>query len=217
MNNLNNNKKIIIVIIVIVLGLGGYYVYNNFGYNNNQIESVENGILVSNNEENTTNTTEEKSSNKIIVHITGEVVNPGIVELEEGERIFNAIEKAGGTTKDADTSKINLAYVVEDGMKINVPNVNDKSENEEYISIAAETDSEKSNSTTQTTVKNLVNINTATQTELETLPGIGPSIATKIINYRKEKGKFSKIEDIKNVSGIGDAKYENIKNLIKVK
>lgn len=216
MNNLNNNKKIIIVIIVIVLGLGGYYVYNNFGYNN-QIESVENGILVSNNEENTTNTTEEKSSNKIIVHITGEVVNPGIVELEEGERIFNAIEKAGGTTKDADTSKINLAYVVEDGMKINVPNVNDKSENEEYISIAAETDSEKSNSTTQTTVKNLVNINTATQTELETLPGIGPSIATKIINYRKEKGKFSKIEDIKNVSGIGDAKYENIKNLIKVK
>jgi competence protein ComEA len=216
MNNLNNNKKIIIAIIVIALGLGGYYVYNNFGYNN-QIESVENGILVSNNEENITNTTEEKSSNKIIVHITGEVVNPGIVELEEGERIFNAIEKAGGTTKDADTSKINLAYVVEDGMKINVPNVNDKSENEEYISIAAETDSEKSNSTTQTTVKNLVNINTATQTELETLPGIGPSIATKIINYRKEKGKFSKIEDIKNVSGIGDAKYENIKNLIKVK
>ena len=58
----------------------------------------------------------------------------------------------------------------------------------------------------------VVNINTATQTELETLPGIGPSLALKIINYRKENGKFSSIEDIKNVSGIGDAKFENIKN-----
>ena len=62
----------------------------------------------------------------------------------------------------------------------------------------------------------VVNINTATQTELETLPGIGPSLALKILNYRKENGKFSSIEDIKNVSGIGDAKFENIKNYIRV-
>ena len=63
-------------------------------------------------------------------------------------------------------------------------------------------------------INSKVNINTATQTELETLPGIGPSLALKIINYRKENGKFSNIEEIKNVSGIGDSKYEKLKNYI---
>ena len=75
----------------------------------------------------------------------------------------------------------------------------------------------KTNSNNESAFKiSTVNINTATQTELETLPGIGPSLALNIINYRKENGKFSSIEDIKNVSGIGEAKYENIKKYIKV-
>lgn len=215
MNNLSNNKKIIIVIFIIVLGIGGYYLYNDF-ISNDKTDIIENNILVSKVEETNTNIDDEKASNKIIVHITGEVANPGIVELEEGERIFNAIEKSGGTTKNADTSKINLAQIVEDGMKINVPNINDKTETEEYISIETGNNKEEKN-LNEGSKKVMVNINTATQTELETLPGIGPSIASKIINYRKEKGKFSKIEDIKNVNGIGDAKFEKIKQLICVK
>ena len=82
---------------------------------------------------------------------------------------------------------------------------------------ASNTSSEKSSSNKESAFKiSVVNINTATQTELETLPGIGPSLALKIINYRKQNGKFSSIEDIKNVSGIGDAKFENIKNYIRV-
>lgn len=115
-------------------------------------------------------------------------------------------------TENADISKINLAYVVQDGQKINIPNVNTV-ETEVYISqeigenIIVE--DIKTNS-------KLVNINTATQAELETLTGIGSSTALKIINYRKENGKFKTIEDIKNVSGIGDAKFEAIKNEIYV-
>lgn len=207
MNNLSNNKKIILIIILILLSIGVYYLYNYFTYENIEENINENDILISCNEVEL-DSTKEENTNKIIVHITGEVAKPGIVELKEGERVYNAIEKAGGVTKNADTSKINLASIVEDGIKINVPNINDKTEdinNDETINLNTETKD------------NIVNINTATQTELETLPGIGPSLAIKILNYRKEKGKFSKIEDIKNVSGIGDSKYENIKNLIKIK
>ena len=214
MSNLNNNKKIIVIIFVIIIVIVVYYIYNNFGFSDIENDTV-NEILIKNEEENSTQNNEENEikevSNKIIVHIIGEVKNPGIVELNDGDRIFNAIEKAGGTTKNADTSKINLAQSVKDGMKINIPNINDESETNQNIYI------ENINQEEQINKKNMININTATQAELETLPGIGASTATKIINYRKEKDKFSKIEDIKNVNGIGDAKFEKIKDLICVK
>lgn len=215
MNNLNN-KKITIVVVIIIIGVIGYFLYNYFGYGGMQENILEeNNILLSCNEENISEkTNSSKQENTIFVHIVGEVANPGIIELKEGDRVFNAISKAGGTTKNADTSKINLAELVEDGMKIKVPNVNDKDENNENIS-----EKEISINKTQKTEKEIkvININTATKVELETLPGIGEATALKIISYRKEKGKFSKIEDIKNVSGIGDSKFEKIKKYISVK
>lgn len=129
--------------------------------------------------------------------------------------------------EDAYTKDINLAYKLEDGMKIHIPTKQEK-ENADTTDIsqvgeAAEKyvitsggvssdDEEKKNAQ-----NSKVNINTATQAQLETLPGIGPSTATKIISYRKEKGKFTKIEDIKEVSGIGDSKFEKIKDSITVK
>lgn len=145
-----------------------------------------------------------------MVHVTGQVTCQGIVKLEEGSRIIDAIEAAGGATNEADLSKVNLAYVLEDGVKIYIPSVNDTEE--KYVSSGEDT---TTSSSSKETLK--VNINTATSEELEKLPGIGSSIAAKIIAYRKENGKFSKIEDIKNVSGIGDAKFNNIKNYIYVK
>ena len=168
---------------------------------------------------------EEKN---IYVHITGEVINPGVVIAKEGDRIQNVIEKAGGTTEKADLKGVNLAYKVEDGQKINIPNIDEeKKENnvQENNNNVKEDISESKNYITKSGGKNViideeksetdkknqkVNINTATQTELETLNGIGPSIASKIIKYRNEKGKFKKIEDIKNVSGIGEAKFKKI-------
>lgn len=155
---------------------------------------------------------EEMIDEEIIVHIIGEVANEGIIKIKKDSRLVDVIEKAGGTTEEADLSKVNLAYQVKDGQKIYIPNINDK-EIQEYIteepgdSIIIEGKENKSK----------VNINTATQTELETLSGIGPSTAVKIINYRKENGEFKQIEDIKNIPGIGEAKFENIKEEICVK
>lgn len=133
--------------------------------------------------------------------------------------------KHGGVKEEAYTEDINLAYRLEDGMKIHIPTKQEK-QNSNTVNSVEDTKQEVENYVTTssgTAVKeekketSKVNINTATQTQLETLPGIGPSTATKILTYRKEKGKFKKIEDIKEVSGIGEAKFEKIKDSITVK
>lgn len=107
-------------------------------------------------------------------------------------------------------------------MKIHIPTKQEKNnsqteEGETENDITMSSGISASNETTENNQNSKVNINTATQTQLETLPGIGPSTATKIITYRTENGKFKQIEDIKEVNGIGDAKFEKIKNLIAVK
>ncbi len=140
--------------------------------------------------------------------------------------------KYGGVREDAYTDDINLAYRLEDGMKIRIltkqekeneskANTSDtvKDGTESYVTTSSgtSTNDEKVEGTSESTKNSKVNINTATQAQLETLPGIGPSTATKILTYRKEKGKFTKVEDIKEVSGIGEAKFEKIKDAITVK
>lgn len=159
---------------------------------------------------------EEKE--KIKVHIAGEVLNPGIVELTEGSRIIDAIELAGGLSAKADTNKINLAFLLEDGMKICVPN-RDEKEEQVYITkesgenVIKQTDRESgSNNKKGETI--MVNINTAGVEELKKIQGIGESTANKIIAYRKENGKFQSIEELKNVKGIGEAKFNKMKDNI---
>ena len=209
-------QKIIIISIIIVLIIVGIYVYNirfSEDINENTNENQLNTSFVE-------NILEKDDKNKeIIVHITEAVKKNGIVKLKDGARIYDAIEMAGGSTDDADLSKINLAYVLEDGQKVYIPKIgeiNQENAEEEYITF------EYGNN------KNIiqdynkggnekVNINIANQTELETLPGIGTATAEKIIDYRNKNGKFSRIEDIQNVKGIGNAKYENIKESICVK
>ena len=166
---------------------------------------------------NETKETEEKTG-KIMVHITGAVKREGVVTLEENSRVTDAVEAAGGLTEDADMSKVNLAYVLEDGVKIRIPSKNEQEKINEIEELTEDEQFVENNNESKTkSENNIVNINKATQTELETLPGIGPSIALKIISYREENGKFSSVEDLKNVNGIGENKYENIKNLISVK
>ena len=132
-----------------------------------------------------------------------------------GDRIINAIETAGGVTESANLSKVNLAFVLSDGCKVKIPSIYDKDENFESVSIDSGNNVIISGSNSNNNAK--VNINTASQAELETLAGIGPSIAAKIIEYRNKNGKFSKIEDLKNVGGIGEEKYNSVKNQISVK
>lgn len=204
---MNKEKKIklaitiaigIIVIIGIIKIVDIYYEKNNTEK-----------ISISNFIENETETEDEKYNTKIKVYITGEVKNQGVIELEEGDRIADAIEKAGGQTEQASLKNVNLAYQLEDGQKIYIPNVND---NETEI-----IDDGASGVVDDTTNQTVVNINKADETELQSLNGIGESLATSIVQYRKENGKFETIEDLKNVPGIGDSKFENIKEYIKVK
>ena len=127
----------------------------------------------------------------------------------------NAIDKAGGLTEDADISDVNLAYVLEDGIKIKIPTISEEKNEEIIINSSGEGIVEKEIS--NNSENKIININKANETDLQTLPGIGASLAGRIVEYRDSNGKFNEIEDIKNVSGIGDSKYENIKNLICVK
>ncbi len=162
----------------------------------------------------------------IYIHIIGEVRNQGIIELKSGQRIIDAIEKAGGVTQEADISKVNLAFILSDGQKVKIPNINDKEENIIYVTdssgkdviIDSQMGVAIGNASGNNGVNGIkVNINTANQTELETLNGVGPSLAAKIIEYREKNGKFKNVEDLKNVSGIGEAKFEGIKNQVVIK
>lgn len=151
----------------------------------------------------------EKESSFIKVYVAGEVNSPGVIELEEGSRIEDAIEGAGGVKAEANLKNINLAYEVSDGEKIYIPNFSEESEEESVP--------EPNASSSNTNTKGKVNINKATATELTSVPGIGASTAQKIITYREENGKFQTIEDVKKVSGIGDSKFESMKDFIAVK
>ncbi len=205
------NKKILFIIIIIsgiIYGVFNYFTQNK---NKENLENISQDIIINNQTENTTE--ENNNQEKIVIHITGAICNEGIYELEENSRIVDAVKIAGGLKEEADLKQINLAYVLEDGMKINIPSKNE-SRNEASNNTENYTTKENLNSSNNAKTSK-VNINSATQTELETLPGIGPSTALKIINYRKEKGKFNKIEDIKNVNGIGESKFNKIKEFIK--
>lgn len=214
-----NNKKIILTVITIVSII---IIYKLFTKEDSYIENIKENNNIEINQENSISTKEENKSQKIIIHITGQVKNEGIYELEENSRIADCIEKAGGLTNEANIKEINLAYILEDGMKIYIPKIKEDYKNvdntDAYVSKENSDidNSDKNINTSKSTSKTTkININTASQTELETLPGIGTSTALKIINYRKENGKFNNIEDIKKVSGIGDSKFSKIKDLIK--
>ena len=213
MIKLDRKNVTIIIFIIIVIGIV-YYIYSN--YFNESTQDFETTLGNENKVEVESNNEKDKNKeNNMVVHISGAVLNEGVIELKEGSRITDAIEKAGGLKENACIKDINLAEILEDGIKINIPTI------DEYNKSKENSGEEKSNNTFQTDNKTTskkinisqsdnkftgqnnnkkVNINTATQSELETLPGIGLSTALKIINYRKENGKFKSIEDIKKVS-----------------
>lgn len=207
MEILNKKQKIIVVVLIIIMCIViGYYIISKTEkYDYSDIEKISN--IIEEDQEADDNIIE----NKIVIHITGEVEEEGVIELEKGARISDAIEEAGGTTEEADLSNVNLAYSLSDGQKVKIPNINEK---DEEIIVVEEKAGDNIIIEGNKSKEEKININKAAQTEIETLPGIGPSTALKIINYRNEHGKFKNIGDIKNVSGIGDSKFENIKEYI---
>lgn len=207
------NKKVIIVIIAATIIL--ILIHEKLIKNEDFIETNTDFNIMQTEE----NVIEDENSGKIIIYITGEIQKEGVYELEENSRVLDAIEIAGGLKENANIEDINLAQILEDESKIYIPNKNDeniKKDNQNNIDNISKNTTETIKKDRTIIKSEKININTASQTELETLPGIGPSTALKIVNYRKEKGKFKNIEDIKNVSGIGESKFSKIKDLIKI-
>ena len=155
---------------------------------------------------------DDLSINDKKVYISGEIINSGVYDIKDGDRLDDLVKRAGGFTEKADLDSINLAMRLEDQMKIYIPNI-DENQNisaaNTNLGIGA-VDSSKSES-----LDKKINLNLASKEELMSLPNIGEKRAQAIIDYRQEN-KFEKIEDIKNVSGIGDKYFEAMKDLITV-
>ena len=214
-----NKKQKIIIEIIIILIIIIIVIYNlinvkksteDFIYTDNINYTNYNDNLINTN----TNLENEIEIEKIKVYIIGQVNSSGVIELEYGSRIEDAIILAGGPTEIADLSKVNLAYQIEKKKKIYIPSIYDK--NVEYVLDGSGENIIEGNNNSQNTNKK-ININKSNVTELTSIPGIGESTAQKIIDYRNENGKFSSIEDLKNISGIGEKKFEKIKEYIDIK
>ena len=161
--------------------------------------------------ENTSDGESHHTSESIYVHVCGCVRHPGLYKADSGIRAGEAIELAGGFTKEADISAVNLAAIVSDGMQLYVPS---EKENARSDNAGNGTGRAKRDQTAES--DGLLNLNEATEAELGELPGIGEKRAGDIVAYREENGPFSSIDKIKNVSGIGDGIFERIKDLITV-
>lgn len=195
-------------ILTITIGVGVCFIgllYANYRmesvdtYKNNLAENSDNGDVY------TEATTEQTT---IIVYITGEVNKPDVYSLAKDSRLVDLVEKAGGFTDKAYIDDLNLAQMLNDGEKIVVQSVENISE---------KTDEDPGIKDTQTDEDSgMININTADKDKLDSLPGIGEKLADAIIAYREKNGGFSSVDEIKEVDGIGDGIYENIKDSITI-
>ena len=219
-------KKILIIIIFFLLAGAGMRIYSSFSSGNTlpftptnsdgENLSASEPLKVPEIQPTVIPTPAEKP---VIAHVCGAVNKTGVYTLPADSRVKDFIEAAGGTTEKADLDRINLARIVEDGEQIAVPEIGstDTSSGSSATSPVGSVEdfSQKLPDNTETS-SSKVNINTGDLEELEGLPHIGPSIAQKIIDYRKTNGNFKTIEDIKNVKGIGDKTFEDIKDFIYV-
>ncbi|HEX6922418.1 MAG TPA: helix-hairpin-helix domain-containing protein [Bacillales bacterium] len=145
---------------------------------------------------------QQENPKTIVIDVKGAVKAPGVYKMKEGDRVIDVVEKAGGFLEKADRKKINLAKLVKDEMVVYVPREGEK----KGRMLPAITGGGEN--------KGKVAINSADASELDKLPGVGPATAEAIITYRKEQGPFEKIEDLLNVSGIGDATLQKMKDKI---
>lgn len=148
----------------------------------------------------------ESAETFLYVHVTGAVTKPGLYEMPQGSRVKDAVDAAGGFSKDAQQESVNLARLLSDGEQVVVASK----------SAAAPSSSSASSSPSTSAQGGKVNINSANAEQLMEIDGIGEATAAKIIAYREENGPFKSIEDIKDVSGIGDKKFESMKDSITV-
>ncbi|MDE3091565.1 MAG: helix-hairpin-helix domain-containing protein [Chloroflexota bacterium] len=145
----------------------------------------------------------------IIVDVRGAVAKPGVYTLAAGSRVQDALAQAGDVLPNAETRNLNLARRLNDGEQIYIPTIGEAT----TAPPAPTGKSAQLNAPTKTPLGK-INVNTATLEELDALPGIGPSIAQRIIDYRNQNGSFKKIDDLKKVRGVGDALFDQIRDLV---
>jgi len=207
MFNLSNQEKITIILILILIIIGGGVVlYKNINSEdsftiNRDSDISENSPAI------------QKEVPPLIIHITGAVKSPGVYQLKSTDRIVDAVKIAGGATEEANLDLINLAALLKDGQKIIVPS-KIYNENGEETNKNIDNNAEVMYSSSSGSISGEININTANATMLQALPGIGPVLSERIIEYRNQNGLFGIIDDIKDVSGIAEKKFEGIKDLI---
>lgn len=231
---MNNKGKIITFAIIVLISIGGLlckgylsdevYVLNE---EENTSKNTEDTINKNDGAENSSssNSNEANKSQKdvgvkeITVYISGQVAKEGVVTLSSDKRLDDAVEKLGGLTKNADTNNINLAMKLEDEKHYIIPKEGEVIQNNsDSTQVTSNKDNNSSNNATQSDSQgSKININTADLKQLDDIPGVGEATANKILSYRDENGEFKSIEEIKNVNGIGDKKFENMKDLICVK
>lgn len=213
MFNFTKREQIIIgIAFILFIALVGTYMLN---YNKEEAITLINKESKTTEQEKT-NAQEQKAESQstkekkmIYVDVKGQVHNPGVIILEEGKRVIDAINQAGGVIEEnADLNMVNLAAILTDGQVVYIPSKEESS---------AQGNTSISNVHISQSSSSKINLNTATETELTTLPGIGPATAKKIIEYRKQNNGFTAIEDLLNISGIGEKKFGQIKDLIEVR
>ena len=225
-----HKKQIILVCLglVLLLVIGSFFIYKNYTADDKEEKNI-----VLNTKKDTKKDEEEEEEVYYQVDIKGEVINPGIYTVKEGSRVIDVIRLAGDLTEVADTSVLNLSKKVKDEMVIivysydevvNFTATKEKEEIEQEACLsqngiqndACIKDSTDDTSSSSVVISGKVSLNTATLDELMTLPGIGEAKAQAIIEYREEVGAFQNIEELKEVSGIGDAIFDQIKENITI-
>ena len=153
------------------------------------------------------------TSGSVVVHVTGAVSRPGVVTLPPGSRVTDAIDAAGGVAPDADAEQLNLARVLTDGEQIRVPRIGEVMPDPAPQPSGAATPGAGTGSGKPGDggASGTVNINTASASELEKLPGIGPALAQRIVEYRDSHGPFASVDSLTDVPGIGKAKLEGLR------
>ena len=213
-------KKIIITSIILLFLLYKLFISQGIGLFDRREKIEDNNIKYEESMDKNEKSLLEKKSNakesepkEISVYISGEISSPGVVKLPNGSRLDDAIKKLGGLSKDADTNRINLALKLEDSSHYIIPKKGenlqvDNGQTQSSLNTSQTSSSNNGNNS------NKIDINSADEKKLQEIPGVGPSTSKKIIDYRNKEGKFKDIEDLKNISGIGEKKFENMKDSI---
>lgn len=182
-------KRALIIVFSLCLGLGGFYFLRSTP--TAAPDTVQDLVIPM----------QETVTAEVVVNVAGKVANPGVYKLPLGSRVADAINLAGNQLKGVDISDINLARLLVDG---------------EQILVGAQPAAAARKATPKISTNNPLDLNRATAAQLDSLPGIGPVTAQRILDYRAKVGRINSVDELKKISGLGGAKFEEIKNLLRV-